>query len=218
MSENHTKTYYAHEFVALGGGSLAENKPIIDAALAAIVPPLSLPVNETRLALGGAALIVDWAGLPSSADVAAVTALVPTIVGVTTTSAPIELESLGTTTTTDTVTPVDKIDFTTQPLDAGTYQVMWDALVGMVATVANTGVKGIITLTRIRGASSVARTWSHGWNQQEPQLFGSGITFQCNAGDRIRVQLQVLKLGVAAATAAMGMARVTIDQIARPGQ
>lgn len=216
--DNFRKTFYAHQFTALGGGSLAENKDVIDAALTTIAPPLSLPVNETRLALGGAALIVEWAALPSAADVAAVTALVPTIVGVVTTSAPIELESLGTTTTTDAVTPVDKIDFTTQPLDAGTYQVMWDALVGMAATVANTGVKGIITLQRIRGATIVERQWTHGWNQQEPQLFGSGISFQCNAGDRIRVRLQVLKLGVAAATAAMGMARITIDQIARPGQ
>jgi hypothetical protein len=218
MAGNYTETHYAHEFTALGGASLAENKAIIDAMLSTFEPPLSVPVNETRIALGGAALIVDWAGLPSADDVQRVADLIPTIEGVATTSEPFEIESLGTTTTTDTVTPVDKIDFATPPLDEGTYQVMWDCLVGMVATVANTGVKGIITLTRIRGASSVARTWSHGWNQQEPQLFGSGITFKCQAGDRIRAQLQVLKLGAAAATAAMAMARITIDQIARPGE
>lgn len=215
--ESFRKTYYANEFTALTNGSLAENKPVIEAALQQFSPALSVPVNEVRVALGGAALIVEWASLPTADDVDRVDALIPTIVGVATTSEPIELESLGTTTTTDAVTPVDKIDFTTQPLDEGTYQVMWDCLVGMVATVANAGVKGIITLTRIRGETSVVRTWSHGWNQQEPQLFGSGITFKCIAGDRIRVQLQVLKLGVVAATAAMATARVTIDQIARPG-
>ncbi len=213
--ESYRKTFYAYEFTALGGASLAENKDVIDAALASTTPALTVPINETRLALGGAALIVEWATLPTSSDVAAVTATVPTIVGVVTTSEPFELESLAVTTTTDATTPVDKIDFTTPPLDAGTYQVIWDCLVGMVATVANTGVKGIITLTRIRGATSVSRTWSHGWNQQEPQLFGSAITFKCQAGDRIRAQLQVLKLGAAAATAAMSMARITIDQIAR---
>ncbi len=209
--ESFRKTFYSSEFTALGG-ALAANKDVIDAALASITPPLTVPINETRLALGGAALIVEWATLPPSSDVAAVTAKVPTIVGVTTSSEPVELESLGVTSATD-GTLVDKIDFTTPPLSKGTYQVIWDSLLGMLATVANTGVRGVITLTRTRGASSVSRQWEHNWTMQQPQLFGSGITFKCEAGDTIRARLQVAKVGAAAATAQMSMARITIDQI-----
>ncbi len=213
--ESFRKTYYSSEFTALGGASLAENKSVIDAALLSITPPLSVPINETRLALGGAALIVEWAALPLSADVAAVSAKIPTIVGVATTSAPIEIESLGITSATD-GTLVDKIDFTTPPLSKGTYQVLWTSLVGMLATVANTGVRGVITLTRTRGATSVSRQWEHNWTMQQPQTFGCGITFQCEAGDTIRARLQVAKVGVAAATAQMATARITIDQLS-PG-
>jgi len=216
LSENHTKTFYAHQFTALGGGSLAENKPVIDAALANISPPLSLPVNETRLALGGGALIVDWAGLPSSGDVAAVTALVPTIVGVETTSAPIEVEALAVVDNplTDLV---DVIDVTTSPRDGGTYQILCNCQIGLALTIVNAGARVVATFSLIRGAIVVSRSYEHAWNLSQPQLFSPDITFTAQAGDRIRARLQYQRIGVAA-TARLSGARVTIDQIARAGE
>lgn len=213
MSENHTKTFYAHQFTALGGGSLAENKDVIDAALATIAPPLSLPVNETRLALGGAALIVDWAGLPSSADVAAVTALIPTIVGVTTTSQPFEFNSFAASTSTSGV-HATKIDQTTPPLDAGTYQVLWNSSLRMAAVIANTGIEGKIRITRSDGAFVEQ---DDAWDLANRHAFNGAITFTLLAGQTIRAHLTFARLG-ASGTAEMSGARVTIDQIARAGE
>src|SRR5688572_3420688 len=212
MSENHTKIFYAHEFVALGGGSLPENKPIIDAALASMAPPLSLPVNETRIALGGAALIVDWAGLPSSADVAAVTARVATIVGVETTSEPFVFNSFEVSTSTS-ATHAMKIDQTTPPLDAGTYQVIWNSSIRMQAVAANTGVEGKIRITRSDG---VFVEQDDAWNLANRHAFNGALTFTLLAGQTIRVQLSHARLG-ASGTAELSVARVTIDQIECPG-
>lgn len=212
------RTYYAFQFVALGGGSLAENKPVIDAALASISPPLSVPVNETRLALGGGALIVEWQELPSAADVLQVDALIPAIVGVATTSAPIEVEALAVVDNATTVL-VDVIDVTTPPRDAGTYQIMWASLIAMLAVVANAGVRVVITLTRSNGDGSgpVSRSWESNWDRQQPLAFTGGITFQVLAGQRLRARLQFARIGVAA-TGRLSQARITIDQIAKAGE
>src|SRR5690606_22190807 len=167
--ESFRKTYYEHEFTALGGGSLAENKAVIDAALLQLDPPLGTAVNEVRLALGGAAAIVEWTALPSAEDVGRVDALIPTIDGIVTTGEPFELEELAAVgATADDL--VDVIDFTTPPLDGGTYQIMWASEVGMQATVANTGVRGVATFSRSDGAT---RKWEHHWDLEQPQTFGS---------------------------------------------
>jgi hypothetical protein len=209
--ESFRKTFYAFEFTALGGGSLSENKPVIDAELASIAPPLGVPINETRLALGGAALIVEWASLPSSADVAAVTAKVPTIVGAETTSEPFEFNSFAVSTSTSGVHAM-KIDQTTPPLDAGTYQVIWNSSIRMQAVAANTGVEGKIRITRSDG---VFVEQDDAWNLANRHAFNGALTFTLLAGQTIRVQLSHARLG-ASGTAEMSGARVTIDQIA-PG-
>jgi phosphohistidine swiveling domain-containing protein len=210
--ESYKKTFYGHQFIALGSASLAENKDVIDAALATITPPLSVPINETRLALGGAALIVEWASLPSSADVAAVTDKIPTIVGVETTSAPFEFNSFAVSTSTSNTHGM-KIDQTTPPLDAGTYQVIWNSSLRMQAVAANTGVEGKIRITRSDGAFVEQ---DDAWNLANRHAFNGALTFTLLAGQTIRVQLSHARLG-ASGTAEMSGARVTIDQIARPG-
>lgn len=207
--ESFKKTYYAHEFTALTNGSLAENKPVIDAALQQIDPPLSLPVNETRLALGGAALIVEWAGLPSASDVAAVDALIPTIEGIATTAEPIELNSFGAQTS-ESSTPVVKISQTTPPLQPGTYQVIWTSSIRMQAVIANTGVQGRIQLQRSDGAQVVQ---TDAWDLNVNHAFNGAITFQVLAGQTISAELSFNRLG-ASGTAEMSGARLTIDQIA----
>lgn len=210
------KTFYTFQFTALGGGSLAENKDVIDAALASIAPPLSVPINETRLALGGGALVVEWAALPTAADVAAVSAKIPTIVGVATTATPIEIEALAVVDN-PTTDLVDVIDVTTTPRDGGTYQILCNCQVGMLATVTNAGVRALATFSRIRSAQIVTRPYEHTWDRQQLQLFSPDITFTCIAGDQIRARLQFARIGVAA-TARLSQARITIDQIARAGE
>lgn len=214
--ESYRRTYQAFEFVGLGGGSVAENKAIIDAALQSFAPPLSKPVNETRVSLGGAALIVEWTSLPLQADIDRVNALIPTIVGVATTAQPIEVEALAVADNATTVL-ADVIDITTPPRDAGTYQIVAACQLGMLATVANAGVRAIWTFSRIRGADVVSRPYEDNWDLQQLHMFAAAITFTCLAGDRIRARLQFARIGVAA-TARVSQARVTIDQLAPAGQ
>lgn len=207
------KTFYAFEFTALGGSGLAENKAVIDAALETMSPPLSVPINETRLAMGGGALIVEWNALPSEADVDAVVALIPTIVGVATTSAPFEFNSFGVSTSTSGVHAM-KIDQTTPPLDAGTYQVLWTSSLRMQAVIANTGVEGKIRITRSDG---VFVEQDDAWDRANRHAFNGALTFTLLAGQTIRVQLSHARLG-ASGTAEISGARVTIDQLARAAE
>src|ERR687897_452863 len=213
MAVTNAKTFIGQgEFTALQGG-LGNNIGVIETEFRSLV--LSVAIANVRLYGGEEGVGGEWAGAPSTADIAAITQRAALIVGGGTTSEPIEREALAATNATVADAPVEVIDVTTPPRDKGTYTVLWSALVGMLATITNAGVRGTITLSLIRAGVTIAtRTYTHGWNQQEPQLFGAGLTFTCQAGDRIRARLQVTKLGVPAATAQMGMARVTIDQIA----
>jgi hypothetical protein len=206
--ESFRKTYYANEFTALTNGSLAENKSIIEAALQQFSPALGLPVNEVRLALGGAALIVEWAALPSADDVERVDALIPTIEGVATTSEPFEFNAFEASTSTSS-TPVPKIAQVTPPLSAGTYQVIWTSSIRMQAVAANTGIEAKIRLERSDGAV-VEQT--DAWDLANNHAFNGCITFQILAGQTISAALSFSRLG-ASGTAEMSGARVTIDQL-----
>lgn len=194
------------EFVAVPGGQQLSRELLL-AYLSQLV--WSVPIIGLEIVPDGA--VVQWAALPSSADQTQMLAAVAAFPGGVTSRAPIEVESLGITPATSAVL-VDVIDVTTPLLEEGTYACEWTTLVGMLATVANTGVRGLITWSRIRGAVIVSRAYEHNWTMQQPQLFGAGLTFTCQAGDKIRALLQVAKVGAAAATAQMAMARITIDR------
>jgi hypothetical protein len=206
---SHSETYYAHEFTALGVGGIVENKGIIDAALAAISPPLSVPVNKTDIALGGAALIVEWATLPTQEDVDDVAELVPTIVGVATTSAPLSFSSPGVTTAPN-ATLVTKIDSTSPPLAAGTYAVTYQDQHRLQTAAAGDSAGVRITIT-VSGFPPFFQEdeWpfvlKHANNYAVPIVIGAGQTIQ--------VQSQVYKLGAGAAIAEVSKARFTIDKI-----
>jgi hypothetical protein len=200
---NYERFYPRGDFVALTGPVPA---PLLEPALLGLT--LTVPIADVRLT-STSGVIVKWQDIPTGADITAVDAAIAAFAGGTTTSAPIEIESLGITSAT-TATLVDVIDHMTLPREAGTYQILWTSLVGMLATVTNAGVRAVITLTRSDG---VSRQWEHNWNLQQPQTFAGGITFKCTAGQTIRARLQVSKLGAPAATAQMAMARITIDQL-----
>lgn len=204
--ESFRKTYYTSDFTSLSGG-IAENKPLLESALSALT--LTVPVNEVRVALGGAAAIVEWQQLPAPADVAAVDAAVAAFTGGPTTSQPFEFNSFGASTT-QSGTHQTKIDETTPPLDAGTYQVIWTSSLRMQAVAANTGVEGKIRLERSDG---VFVEQDDAWDLANRHAFNGAITFQIQAGQTIRALLTFARLGVSG-TAEMSGARVTIDQIA----
>ncbi len=207
MSETTFRKYYAQsEFVAMAGVTVDASQ--FETFLSTV--SLSVPLVEAYEQNGFIA--VEFGDLPSPTDLAAVDAAVAAFVAVPPTTEPLVVESLGITSAA-TSTLIDVIDVTTPPRDAGTYQVLWNCLVGMLATVASTGVRGVITLTRTQGADVVSRQWEHNWNLQQPQTFSGGITFECQAGATIRARLQVAKIGVAAATAQMAVARITADKI-----
>lgn len=204
------RSYPRADFLALPGSIPL---PLLRAVLGAV--PQTVSIIDVRLTPQQDGAVVEWLGRPATADVQAIDDAIAAFAGGATTSEPFELESLASTNAPSDGSLATVIDFTTPSLDGGTYQVLWAALVGMLATVANTGVRGLITLTRMNadGSGAVTRSWEHNWTMQQPQTFSGGITFKCQTGQKIRARLQVQKLGVAAATAQIGGSRITIDQI-----
>lgn len=207
-NERFQKTYFASEFLALGSGSLAENRAIIESAIQQLDPPLSPPVTDVRLTLGGGGIIVEWSSLPAEADVSTIDALVASIQGVATTAEPFEYNSFDVSTS-ESSTPVVKISETTPPLEAGTYQVIWTSSIRMQAVLANTGVEGRILLTR---SDNVSVSQDDAWDLANRHAYNGCITFQILAGQTIAAVLSFVRLG-ASGVAEMSGARVTIDKI-----
>jgi hypothetical protein len=208
MSETTFRKYYAQtEFTGMAGEYA--NADQFETYLSTVA--LGSPVVDVY-AVGTHSIAVEWAELPPPGDIVLVDAAVIAFAAQPTTSEPFELNSFAATTAT-TTTPVDKISFTTPPLEAGTYQILWASMLRMVAAVAGTGVRALITLTRSGGTS--IQQESH-WDLAQKVAFNGGITFRVTAGQTIGVLLQVNKIGAAAATAEMSGARVTIDKIADP--
>lgn len=206
---NINRFYQRAEFVSLLAGFDLDIDQI-SAQLGSL--SLSAPVVNVERLSQNEGILVQWEVMPTAGDIVAVDGVIAAFTGGAVSSDPVEVESLGITNAT-TSTLVTVIDVTSTPRERGKYLVTWDSLIGMLAAVANTGARGVITLTRTRGASSVSRQWEHNWTLPQPQLFGSGLTFSCEAGDTIHVLLQIAKVGAPAATAQMAVARVTIDRV-----
>lgn len=207
MSQTDFRKYYAQsEFIAMA------SVPVDPAQFETFLTTLSFSVAVVDVYAITGFIAVQFDALPTPSDFTTLDAAVASFVAVPPTDAPLEVESLGITSAT-TTTLVDVIDATTPPRDAGTYRVDWCCLVGMLATVVNAGVRGVVTLTRTQGANVVTRTWEHNWNLQQPQTFSGGRTFLVTQGATIRVRLQVSKIGAPAATAQMASAVVTVDKI-----
>jgi len=206
MADDYFRRRYTQtDFVALNT-SIGEALDLLRTALVTLT--LSVPIYDVRLDPSANAAIVEWITLPSAGDIAAVDAAVAALVGGTTTSAPIEINSFGTQTSTS-ATPVVKITHTTGALDEGTYQVIWNSSIRMQAVAANTGVEGRISIARSDGAT-VAQT--DAWDLANNHVFNGAITFIILAGQTIAVTLSFLRLG-ASGTAEMSGARITIDKI-----
>lgn len=206
MADDYFRRRYTQtDFTSLAT-SLSEALTLFRTAVAQL--SLTQPVADVRLDLSENAIIVEWLTLPIQADINAVNAAVAAFTGGTTTSAPIEINSFAVATSTS-GTPTVKITHTTQPLDEGTYQVIWNSSIRMQALIANTGVEGRISIARSDGAS-VAQT--DAWDLANNHVFNGAITFIILAGQTIAVTLSFLRLG-ASGTAEMSGARITIDKI-----
>lgn len=204
MAENnYTRIYLREEFTSLVG-----NIPI--ALLAAQLTALSLtvPPIDVRFTPQEHAVIVEWDQFPSAQDIVDLDAAVAAFAGGATTSEPFQYNSFAVATSTSS-TPVVKIDQTTPPLDAGTYQVIWTSSTRMQAVAANTGVQADVTLTRSDGVSVHQ---DDAWNLANRHAFNGAITFQVLAGQTIRSELTFNRLG-ASGTAEMSGARITVDKI-----
>lgn len=207
MAETDFRKYYAqNEFLAMGG------IPVDAAQFETFLSTLDFSVDVLDVYEVDSFVAVQFNQLPTQGDFNLLDGAVAGFVAVPPTDAPLEVESLGITSATSSAL-VTVIDQTTPPRDAGTYRVDWCCLVGMLAAVANTGVRGLITLTRTQGSDVITRSWEHNSSLQQPQTFSGGITFKVEQGATIRALLQVAKVGAPAATAQMAVARITADKI-----
>lgn len=200
---NYTRIYLRAEFTSLVG-----DIPIAVLATQLTALPLSVAPIDVRLSSQGGAVIVEWNTFPSAADLVALDAAVAGFIGGSTTSSPFEYNSFGATTSTS-AAPVNKIAESTPPLDAGTYQVVWNSMLRMAAVIANTGVEGKIRLTRSDG---VFVEQVDSWDLTARHAFNGAITFVVQAGQTLSVVLSLSRLG-ASGTAEMSGARVTIDKL-----
>ncbi len=207
MAESDFRRYYAqNEFLAMAG------IPVDAAQFETFLSTLDFSVPVVDAYPVDSFIAVQFNQLPTQGDLNTLNAAVASFAATPPTDEPVEVESLNITSATSS-TLVTVIDVTTPPRDAGTYRVDWCCLVAMLATVANAGVRGVLTATRTQGSNVVSRQWEHNWTLPQPQTFSGGRTFKVEQGATIHVLLQVAKVGVPAATAQMGSAVVTIDKI-----
>jgi hypothetical protein len=186
VAETIIRRFYAREeFVALNG-------PI----------PLDLLSTTLNGLTGGLAL--EWADFPSGADITAINAAVAAFTGGTTTST-LEVQSNAGPVVATSSTPVNVIDFTTPALDAGKYQVIWSSMFRLTAVAASTGARAIVTVSGVTQQSH--------WGESLVTSYNGAATFERLAGQTIRVQLQIAKIGAGAVNAEMTGARFSIDKI-----
>lgn len=203
-----TRYYREEEFsnLAPGFGLDANYLATVLGALA-----LSEPVAEVRKIQAGEAVgvAVAWAGIPSNADVAAVDAAVAAFTGGPTTSEPF-VEVSTPATTASNATPVTKIDITTPPLEAGTYQVIFSCQYRMQAVVAGDAARAISIVTP---SGTSARQQVDHWGESVAKAYNGAATFKRTTGQTIRVQLLIAEVGPGTGTAEMSDARVSVDKI-----
>jgi hypothetical protein len=200
---NYTRFYLREEFTALVG-----NIPI--ALFATVIGGLTLTVHpiDVRLTPQQHGVIIEWTAFPSTEDITAVDAAVAAFVGGTTTSEPFVTVNAGPITTTGAA--VDVIDFTSPPLDAGTYQIIFSSQFRMTAVVVGDAARALTIVTASPAGPS---TQQDHWGEAVVKAYNGAATIKRSAGQTIRVQLQIQEVGPGVGTAEMTKARVTVDKI-----
>lgn len=203
MPESSFRRFYRRdEFLALPGTSDID-AGVLGTALGALV--LSDPIAEVRLvAPPGTGVVVEWESLPGAGVLPLVDAAIAAFVGGATTSQPFIVNVAGPITAANN-TPVAVVDFTTPPLDAGTYAVSWLSQFRLTATAANTASRAIAIVNGLTQQSH--------WGEAVVHAFNGSSPVPRTAGQTLRVQLQIAKLGAGAVNAEMTGARFTVDKI-----
>lgn len=208
MAEDSFRRFYLRaDFLALVGSQIP--LPLLQTALLELNPTLSQLIIDVRELPGESGAVLEWRARPSDADLVLVDNLIATFTGGATTDAPQVATNAGPVTASS-ATPVDVIDITSAPLDAGTYQVVMTCQMRMQAVVAGDAARAILTITPSPAAARVQR--EH-WGEAVEHAYNLTATFQRQAGQTIRVQLQIAEVGPGAGTAEITNARVTIDKI-----
>jgi hypothetical protein len=192
-------------FVALVG-----NIPIalLRTELAAL--PLVVPITDARMMLMGEGVVVEWLGEPPTvADRAAVRNKVAAFVGGATSSAPLVSGNAGPVTAA-TGALVDLVDLQSPAVDKATYQVVVNAQMKMQAEVAGEAARLTMTITTTGAAPRVQR---HHWPYAVDGAYNFTGTFEREAGQTIRVQVQGSEVGPGAGVAVFSDVRASIDKI-----
>jgi hypothetical protein len=190
--------------------ALVGNIPIALLRSQLVALPLTVPVTDARMTLSGNGVLVEWIGEPPSAqDRIDVRAKVAGFVGGTTTSEPFSVLSAAVTTASN-ATLVDKIDFTTPPLDEGTYSITYTGQHRLQSGASgdSAGVRLTITFSGFPPFFQEDE-----WPFALKHGYDYAVTGKVSAGQTIRVQAQLYKLGAGAAIAECSKARFTVDKI-----
>lgn len=198
-TQNFRIIYDRSEFLALSGSI---QLPVLTTTLLGL--SLTSPIVDIRRTPSGNGVAVEWESLVSEADIDAVDDAIATFVGAATTSDPFVQTNAGPVTASNS-TPVSVIDFTTPPLDFGTYDVKFSSMYRLVNTSANTAARAI---SIVNGSQQMTH-----WGEAVVSAYNGSGTLQRLAGQTIRVQLQIAKVGAGAVTAEMTGARISIDKV-----
>ncbi len=199
MAESNIRRFYRREeFTALNGPIPLD---LLSTTLNGLT--LSVPIADMRITTAGG-LSIEWAAFPSGADITAIDAAIATFSGGTTTST-LAVQSNAGPVTASSSTPVDVIDFTTPPLSTGKYQVIWSSMFRLTGVAANTGARAIATVSGV--------TQQAHWGESLVTAYNGAATFERLAGQTIRVQLQIAKVGAGVVSAEMTGARFSLDKI-----
>ena len=195
------------KFVALVGNIPVQ---LLKAQLAAL--PLSAPIADARMTLVGDGVIVEWIGeLPTTQDRTAVREHIEQFAGGVTTSQPFSVISAGVTTAAN-ATPVSKIDFTSPPLDDGTVSITFTGQHRLQSAAVGDSAGLRLTIT-FSGFAPIIQ--EDEWPFMLKHAHNYAITAKVTAGQTVRVQAEVYKLGAGAAIAEASKERFTIDQLYR---
>jgi hypothetical protein len=203
MAESSFKRFYHRtEFTGLPVGSVDVEQLEVQLGLlglsSAVVDVESLPDDWT---------LVEWAQLPSPADLQAVDDYIPSFSAGPTSSAPVVLTSYAASTTTS-ATPVDKLLFESLPLTAGVYHLVWNSTLRMQSLIANTGIQATV---RVQRSDGEFLEQSDTWDRNFPHAYNGGVKFEVLAGQTISATLRFFRLG-ASNNAEISGARFSLDK------
>jgi hypothetical protein len=206
MAETTFRKYYPQAaFVAMAGVTAEAAQFQTHLSTLAFSVPIVAAYNH------GFVVAVEFGTLPQASDIAMLDAAVASFVAAPTTRAPISVLSAAATTAPN-AAPVSKIDFTSPPLEAGTYSVTFTSQLKLTAGEANSSAKVVLTITF---SGFPAFTQMFEWPFAITAPYNYAVTGVVTAGQTIRVQASIAKNGIASAVLGeISKARFTIDQLA----